>query len=98
MAADRMPAALHALRCAAQLFGDDVAEVTPLYVRYNRATQGSLTEGDALPRLTLHHPTDGRPVPLVEALSGAVDCDNAKANPQPATSAVPTLLVSGSWT
>ena len=46
----RMAAALFALRGAAQLFPRD-AELRriPLYVRHNRAEQGALRAGDALP-------------------------------------------------
>mmetsp|Transcript_29674 Transcript_29674/g.81539 ORF Transcript_29674/g.81539 Transcript_29674/m.81539 type:complete len:102 (+) Transcript_29674:833-1138(+) len=82
---ERMAAGLHVLRCAAQLFGDAVGPA-PLYVRHNRAARGALREGDAVPRLTLHHPADGCPVALADALRGG------------GGARMPTLLVSGSWT
>lgn len=80
---ERMAAALFALRAAAQLFpGDAELCSIPLYVRHNRAAQGSLREGDAVPDVLLH--------PLRR--DGALSLRAACAGP------LPTLLVAGSWT
>eukprot|EP01027_Heterolobosea_sp_BB2_P016095 GEZU01022957.1.p1 GENE.GEZU01022957.1~~GEZU01022957.1.p1 ORF type:complete len:198 (-),score=47.91 GEZU01022957.1:814-1407(-) len=69
---------VHALRCASNLFHDDPEMKTiPLYVKYNRAQQGYLKEGDDAPldinlvdlycrqRLKLRDFLRGRPLILV---------------------------------
>ena len=83
VAPERAAAALFALRAAAQLFPCD-AELRsiPLYVRNNRAAQGSLREGDAVPDVLLHRGAAAHAVSLRTACAGPL----------------PTLLVAGSWT
>jgi len=84
----RMAAALFALRGAAQLFPRD-AELRriPLYVRHNRAEQGALRAGDALPEVPLF------PLrPASEAADAATSLRAVCAGTQP------TLLVAGSFT
>ena len=80
---ERMAAALYALRAAAQLFpSDEELRFIPLYVRNNRATGGTLREGDAVPDVPLHPRTDGPATTLLAACAA----------PRP------TLLVAGSFT
>lgn len=94
---ERTAAALFALRAAAQLFPRD-AELRsiPLYVRHNRAAQGGLREGDAVPDVPLHTLRSGGAA-LAQAavhgtVAGTVSLRAACAGP------LPTLLVAGSWT
>jgi hypothetical protein len=47
---DSMEDALYCLRCASQLYPNDPAmKEIPLYVKYNRARDGQLKEGDEAP-------------------------------------------------
>ena len=80
----RMAAALFALRAAAQLLPHEPElAAIPLYVRHNRAAQGSLRAGDAAPDVPLHAPRAGGPATTLRAACAA---------PRP------TLLVAGSFT
>jgi hypothetical protein len=80
---ERMAAALFVLRAAAQLFPhDEDVQSIPLYVRHNRAEQGSLRAGDLIPLVTLHPPKPGTTTTLPVACAGQQ----------------PTLLVAGSFT
>ena len=84
-----MAAALFALRGAAQLFPRD-AELRriPLYVRHNRAEQGTLRAGDALPE-----------VPLFPLRPAAAANDDAATSLRAVCAGMqPTLLVAGSFT
>ena len=81
---DRMAAALYVLRSASQLFpADTELRRLSLYVRHNRAAQGSLRAGDAAPDVPLHAPRAGGPATTLRAACAA---------PRP------TLLVAGSFT
>ena len=81
----RMIAALHLLRSASQLFPQ--LRHLSLYVRHNRAEQGALRAGDALPEVPLF------PLrPASEAADAATSLRAVCAGTQP------TLLVAGSFT
>jgi hypothetical protein len=80
---ERMAAALFVLRAAAQLFPhDNDVQSIPLYVRHNRAEQGSLRAGDPLPVVRLHPLHTGATTTL------PVECAGRQ----------PVLLVAGSFT
>lgn len=93
---ERMAAALHLLRSAAQLFGAAaLGDALPLYARHNLASEGALRQGDTIPPSPLLlHPIDGGDggaLLLASVLGGAAGSTHRG-------SSVPTLLVAGSWT
>jgi len=90
----RMAAALHVLRCAASLFGAaalDQHGALPLYVRHNRASVGQLREGDAVPAGLTVHDLEGQPADFASTLLSGRSAASAS------SSALPTLVVAGSW-
>ena len=81
------------LRAASQLF-PELRDI-PLYVRHNRAAQGELREGDAVPDVPLHTLRSGAALAQAAVhgtIAGTVSLRAACAGP------LPTLLVAGSWT
>lgn len=92
---ERMAAALHLLRSAAQLFGAEaLGEALPLYVRHNLASSGALRQGSTIPANDIClHPIDGEiALPLASVLAGASPVHSGTSR------GLPTLLVAGSWT
>lgn len=97
---ERMAAALYVLRAASQLFlEDEELRRIPLYVRHNRAEQGGLRPGDALPDVPLH-PLQPAPAAAPTSAAAAVAAAAAPTTSLRAACAgpQPTLLVAGSFT